>query len=176
ELRAGVHPGDSERDGDHLLDHRRRRGPRPPDHQRSVRTPGMHRVTGTAGRLRESAKMTLRSGLHRRNLDLVRNPFPVRVATALRWLGIDTVLDVGANVGQYGSALRSSGFDGRIVSCEPLPDAHAALSRRCASDPMWTALPTAVGAEPGTVSINVSANSYSSSVLPMLAAHLDAAP
>jgi FkbM family methyltransferase len=134
------------------------------------------RAAGGTGRAKEYAKIALRSGLHRRNLDLVRNPYPVRVAAALNWLGTDTVLDVGANIGQYATALRSSGFGGRIISCEPLPDAYAHLARRSGSDASWTALHTAVGDAVGTLQINVSANSYSSSVLPMTSAHLDSAP
>lgn len=127
-------------------------------------------------RAREYAKIALRSALHKRNLDLVRHPYPVRVSTALSWLGIDAVFDVGANIGQYGAALRASGFAGRIISCEPLPDAFGHLSRRASSDARWTALRTAVGDHSGTVEINVSANSYSSSALPITHAHLDAAP
>jgi FkbM family methyltransferase len=134
------------------------------------------RAARGTGRLREYAKLALRSALHKRNLDLVRDPYPRRVATALGWLGIDTVLDIGANIGQYGSALRAGGFTGRIISCEPLPDAFAHLARRSGSDERWTALNTAAGDAPGTLEINVSANSYSSSLLPMTAAHLDAAP
>jgi FkbM family methyltransferase len=134
------------------------------------------RAAGSRGRAKEYAKIALRSTLHKRNLDLVRNPYPVRVATALKWLDTTCVLDVGANIGQYASALRSSGFTGRIVSCEPLPDAYEHLARRAGSDSAWTALHTAVGNEVGTLAINVSANSYSSSVLPMTSAHLDAAP
>jgi FkbM family methyltransferase len=133
-------------------------------------------VTGRSGPAREAAKIAVRSALHKRNLDLVRNPFPVRVASALAFLRIDTVLDVGANVGQYGAALRAGGYRDRLVSCEPLPDAYAALAHRSASDGRWTTVATAVGAEPGTLTINVSANSYSSSLLPMTEAHLGAAP
>jgi FkbM family methyltransferase len=134
------------------------------------------RAARQSRRAREYAKMALRSVLHRRNLDLVRDPYPVRVSRALSWLGIDTVVDVGANIGQYGAALRSSGFTGRIISCEPLPDAFAHLARRAESDGTWTALHTAVGDHTGTIEINVSANSYSSSALVMTNAHLDAAP
>jgi FkbM family methyltransferase len=134
------------------------------------------RAARGTGRLREYAKLALRSALHKRNLDLVRDPYPRRVATALGWLGIDTVLDIGANIGQYGSALRAGGFTGRIISCEPLPDAFAHLARRSGSDERWTALNTAAGDAPGTLEINVSANSYSSSLLPMTNAHTDAAP
>jgi FkbM family methyltransferase len=125
---------------------------------------------------REQLKVAVRNVLHRRNLDLVRNPFPVRIAAALRHFDIDTVLDVGANVGQYGAGLRASGYRGRIVSFEPLSDAYARLARRCAHDPQWTASRAAVGAEAGELEINISANSYSSSLLPMTSAHTGAAP
>jgi FkbM family methyltransferase len=124
----------------------------------------------------ERAKMLVRSQLYRRNLELSKDPLPVRIVSAMRWLGVDTVLDVGANIGQYADALRSSGFDGRIVSFEPLGDAYAQLAHRAGKDPRWTAAHTAIGAEPGTLEIHIAANSHSSSVLPMNDAHLDAAP
>jgi FkbM family methyltransferase len=134
------------------------------------------RALTTSGRAREYAKIALRTSLHKHNLDLVRDPFPNRVARALRWLGVSTVLDIGANIGQYGAALRAGGYAGRIISCEPLPDAYAHLSRRAASDDNWAVVHTAVGAETGSSTINVSANSYSSSLLPMTDAHRTAAP
>jgi FkbM family methyltransferase len=125
---------------------------------------------------REQLKVAVRSTLHKRNLDLVKDPFPRRIAASLAFFDVETVIDVGANVGQYGAALRASGFGGQIVSVEPLSDAYGRLARRCANDPQWVAVHTAVGAAPGTLSINVSANSYSSSVLPMTSAHTGAAP
>jgi FkbM family methyltransferase len=137
---------------------------------------GLSRVLGRDARPREYAKLALRRALYRRRLDLVSDPLPVRVAALIDHLGLDTVLDIGANIGQYASALRASGFRGRVVSCEPLSDAFAHLRRRSARDSAWTALRTAVGAHAGTLEINVSANSYSSSLLPMTNAHRDAAP
>jgi FkbM family methyltransferase len=131
---------------------------------------------GRTGRLVDQAKVALHSALQKRNLDLVRNPFPVQVATATKWLELGTVLDIGGNIGQYGAALRASGFKGRIISAEPLSDAFPHLQRRAANDNTWTTLNTAVGAEPGEIEINVSANSYSSSILPMTDAHSLAAP
>jgi FkbM family methyltransferase len=129
-----------------------------------------------ADRPREYAKLALRTLLHRRHLDLVSHPYPVRVATTLSWFGVQTVLDIGANIGQYGTALRASGYRGNLVSCEPLSDAFEHLQRRSARDPGWEAVRTAVGDEVGSIEINVSANSYSSSLLPMTSAHSDAAP
>jgi FkbM family methyltransferase len=133
-------------------------------------------VPDTYRDVREQLKMAVRSALHKRNLDLVRNPFPVRIAAALDHLCVETVVDVGANVGQYGAGLRASGYRGRILSFEPLADAYARLARRCAFDPGWTASREALGGEPGELELNVSANSYSSSLLPMTSAHTGAAP
>jgi FkbM family methyltransferase len=94
----------------------------------------------------------------------------------LRHLRIDLVLDVGANTGQTGEELFRSGFAGRVVSFEPLASAHAELARKAAPHPRWIAHPrTAIGAGPGEVTIQVAANSVSSSILPMLQSHLDAA-
>jgi FkbM family methyltransferase len=86
------------------------------------------------------------------------------------------VLDIGANVGQYGALLRAAGFGGRIVSVEPLQTAFRQLEVRSRRDPSWVIVNKGVGAAPGSVTMNISANSYSSSVLAMEAAHLAADP
>jgi len=80
---------------------------------------------------------------------------------------IDTVLDVGANVGQYGQRLRDWGYEGRIISFEPLSTAHQKLGLRSAPDQHWTIAPRmAIGAENGEVEIQVSAETDMSSILP----------
>lgn len=95
---------------------------------------------------------------------------------ALQHFGVDRVLDVGANTGQFGAELRSNGFRGWIVSFEPLSAAHAALTARAAGDPKWRVHPrVAIGDTDGTIDINVSGNLFSSSILPMLDAHTAAA-
>jgi FkbM family methyltransferase len=87
------------------------------------------------------------------------------------------VLDVGANVGQFATGLRRLGYAGLIVSFEALPSVHAKLTQRAAADSNWVVAPcAALGSSPGTVEINVAANTASSSVLPMLEAHRRAAP
>ncbi len=103
-----------------------------------------------------------------------------RYAHLLRTRGIQQILDVGANAGQYGSLLRSNhDYRGRILSFEPLIEAHASLTARAAADPLqrWSvARRAALGAMNGTTMIHVAGNSVSSSILPMRPAHVAAAP
>jgi FkbM family methyltransferase len=94
----------------------------------------------------------------------------------LRSRAITLVLDVGANVGMFGTALRASGYAGRIVSFEPLSAPFAELSARSAGDPLWEARRLALGEAGGTTDINVAGNVASSSLLPMAARHLESAP
>jgi FkbM family methyltransferase len=95
----------------------------------------------------------------------------------LRLHRIDTVLDVGANAGQYTASLREAGYDGRVFSFEPLEGAHAQLLQAATRDLEWKVAPRmALGNEDGTLAIHVAANSWSSSALKMLDAHLRADP
>src|SRR6201999_3589650 len=60
---------------------------------------------------------------------------------------------------------------------EPLSTAHATLRALARNDPSWTiADRVPVGDRGGEIEINLAQNSASSSVLPMLDAHLAAAP
>jgi FkbM family methyltransferase len=111
-----------------------------------------------AGVKRLAASMNL--DVHRRDLS-----HPARRAAAMSHAGIDTLLDVGANRGQYTDALRRFGFAGRILSFEPIPEVYEDLRRAHAGDPGWSGWPSAVGAEPGVLALNVSADSVTSSFL-----------
>jgi FkbM family methyltransferase len=96
-----------------------------------------------------------------------------------RWFsehGVDVVLDVGANSGQYGLELRKHGFAGRIVSFEPLSSAFAQLQKSVVGQRDWTIINKAAGAANGTAEINIAGNSWSSSLLEMLPRHLESAP
>ncbi len=71
-------------------------------------------------------------------------------------LKIDTVLDVGANMGQYHDFLRKHvGFTGTIVSFEPVRKCVAALRESAASDPHWKVVDVALGSADTTMTINV---------------------
>ncbi len=97
-----------------------------------------------------------------------------RRARLLEWLGIDLVLDVGANAGQYARLLRDIGYRARIVSFEPLAEAFDRLSRRAARDPRWQAVRCALGDAEGTAELRVAQKPVFSSLHPARAALVDA--
>ena len=79
---------------------------------------------------------------------------------------IDILFDVGANTGQYAQDARRQGYKGKIISFEPLPDAHKKLTKNSKKDPLWFVHErAALGSKKGSGIINVSENSYSSSFL-----------
>jgi FkbM family methyltransferase len=80
--------------------------------------------------------------------------------------GIDTVLDVGANVGQFGELLRTKGYRGKIVSFEPISSEHRTLAAIAAADGNWQTNNFALGAKAGSATINVADVSVFSSILP----------
>lgn len=89
-----------------------------------------------------------------------------QLVAALHHNAVDAVLDVGANVGQYGGLLREQGWQGPIVSFEPGCAAHKALSARAAGDGRWTVAPRIALAErAGEAVLHVSAESDMSSLL-----------
>ena len=86
---------------------------------------------------------------------------------------IEVLFDVGANTGQFGKKVRSLGYTGLIISFEPLPDAYAQLQRTALDDQLWQTVRSGVGDYDGSAEINVSRNSYSSSLLSMLPLHVE---
>lgn len=99
----------------------------------------------------------------------VRQYTPLRSLAAAReelLAKVDVVLDVGANAGQYGEMLRELGFAGRLVSLEPVAEAYAELERRAAADDAWEAVRVAASDVDGEITLNVTEDSRSSSVLP----------
>ena len=90
---------------------------------------------------------------------------------------IDTVLDVGANTGQFAYELRHDlSYKNRILSFEPLSSAFKLLQQKAAQDVAWQVFHHALGDVEETTEINVAGNSESSSMLPMLQTHIKSAP
>jgi FkbM family methyltransferase len=94
----------------------------------------------------------------------------------LQTFDINVVFDIGANIGQFGSLLRQLGYDGKIVSFEPLSTAHKKLTSLHSNDPLWHIAPQmAIGNIDGTIDINISNRPTSSSILNVMEEHVAAA-
>ena len=127
-----------------------------------------------------SLKRLLRQVIQRFGVDVVRYPLGSPLARTVKLLDyhrVDCVVDVGANDGGFASAIRRLGFTSRIISFEPLTAPYEALHRKASNDPYWDTHKCAVGDSARDVTVNVSGNAgLSSSILPMLDTHLNAAP
>jgi len=78
---------------------------------------------------------------------------------------IDLVLDVGANIGQFGKNLRRIGYKNKIVSFEPVSSAFNELLRASTDDNNWDVFNFALGSENKEQKIHVSDASIFSSFL-----------
>lgn len=107
-------------------------------------------------------------GLHVRRATPA-NVHELALGAMLRHHGVDCVLDVGANEGQYVRELREDcGYRDRIVSFEPLSDLHRQITEAARRDPLWEiADRTCLGDREGEVEVHISEDSVASSVLPM---------
>lgn len=128
--------------------------------------------------MRPSLKRLWRKvGLWRRPPRDGPSPETERLVRLLAAHGIDHVLDVGGNVGQYAGRLRAGGYSGRITSFEPVTSAHREIAARAAGDRLWTVAPRlAIGAATGRATIRVSNRSDMSSLMPMADLTLQALP
>lgn len=119
-----------------------------------------------------SLRGLFRRFLHRRGYGIA--PYPL--TRLLSMCPVEVVLDVGANAGQFGQELRRVGYEGRIISFEPLPEAYRKLAQAARRDRRWRALNLALGAEEGSLPIHVASNLASSSLLRPNATLAEAAP
>ena len=95
----------------------------------------------------------------------------------LKYYNINKIFDVGANTGQYAETLFNNGYNGKIVSFEPLTEAYNILLLKKNKYKQWKIVERcAIGEEDKEIFINVSKNLVSSSILPMLDSHLKHAP
>jgi FkbM family methyltransferase len=125
-------------------------------------------------------KSIVRRALHRLGVDIVpydgRRFVARRRMDVIRAAGVNVVLDVGAGAGQFVGWLRGEGYEGPIVSFEPVAEAFAKLQRRTTADHAVTCVNVALGAHDGAAVVNVAGNLWSSSLLPMAPEHQAAAP
>ena len=72
-------------------------------------------------------------------------------------LDVDSLIDVGANDGHFGSKLRRHGFHGQLLSFEPAPGVYQRLARRSAADRRWDVFRVALGDREETAVLNLTA-------------------
>jgi len=86
---------------------------------------------------------------------------------------VSEVIDVGANVGQFGIDIRRHGFQGQIISFEPVQETFELLTETIEKYQPWKAIRLGLGASESEQIINVSGNAgLSSSLLEMGSVHL----
>ncbi|HUF09194.1 MAG TPA: FkbM family methyltransferase [Rhodothermales bacterium] len=114
---------------------------------------------------RDSAKRLLRLiGYEVSKFDHLHAPLKRRLML-MHSYGISLIFDVGANSGQYAHLMRQYGYEGRIVSFEPIDSVFAELEANAENDDRWIAVHSALGDYQGTTVINVAADKQCSSVL-----------
>ncbi len=92
---------------------------------------------------------------------------PARRQRTFETTGVTVLLDVGANEGQFAALVRARGFEGRLVSFEPVPEAYEKLAQARAADASWTGVHAALGSRRGTLPMTVTADTRCSSLLPV---------
>ncbi len=84
------------------------------------------------------------------------------VANLLAKYRSNVVLDVGANKGQFAQRLRAHGYQGHIVSFEPVPRDFEICAEHAAGDPRWTVHQMGLGSSDGQLEMNVYEGTLSS--------------
>jgi FkbM family methyltransferase len=120
-------------------------------------------------RMKEHTEQTLKRIARRVGVEVMayKRSVTCRRRQLLDHLGVDLLVDVGANVGQYAGELRRTGYDRTILSIEPMTSAYAALREAAKGDRQWEVLHAAAGAEAGVLTLNISDDHVYSSALPI---------
>ena len=95
---------------------------------------------------------------------------------ALRGQDFATVVDIGANVGQFSLFCRETFPQARIFAFEPLPRAAAEFRKVFAGDSNVVLFESAVAPESGQATLHVSSRGDSSSILPIGAGQVELFP
>lgn len=70
-------------------------------------------------------------------------------------IDIDLVVDVGAHRGEFRNRIRQAGFNGKVISLEPVTKTFGELQRAANADENWEVVQAAAGSEDGEAEINV---------------------
>lgn len=91
------------------------------------------------------------------------NKLPEHHLFGLRQMNIRTILDIGANEGQFASMMREIFPNALIISFEPVPAAFARLVLSAKGDSRWRVENLALGPSDGVCPMNLHSNHTSSS-------------
>jgi FkbM family methyltransferase len=118
-------------------------------------------------------KQFIQRNLKRFGLEIHQTGFRRDIMDFVTSRDINVVLDVGANIGQFGKMMRAKGYCGKIVSFEPISEVYQTLADKAMADGDWETNNFALGAETKQATINVAESSVFSSILPPSAAAYD---
>jgi FkbM family methyltransferase len=100
----------------------------------------------------------------------------VLMSTILKEFQIDTVIDVGANEGQYAKTLLDHGYKGKVYSFEPIKSVFEKLKKTASNFSQWTTFNVGMGSKEEDILMNIAENLVSSSILKVGQATLAAEP
>ena len=89
---------------------------------------------------------------------------------------INKIFDVGANCGQYALQTFKLGFEGEIISFEPVKTTFIDLEKKAEKHKKWKSFNFGLGKIEEELEINISENTYSSSFLDIMPSHIQSAP
>lgn len=89
---------------------------------------------------------------------------------------ISKILDVGANSGQYALETRKLGYKGKIISFEPVKSVYNELKKKAEKNSLWECYNYGLGDNDVDLEINISQNTFSSSILKIMPQHVNSAP
>ena len=96
---------------------------------------------------------------------------------SIKHFQIKSIIDVGANRGQFAQRVFKNNFDGNIISFEPLKEEHESLNKLSSKKENWqVAKRCALGNKNEVKKFYISGNSESSSLLKILQKHTDLRP
>jgi FkbM family methyltransferase len=133
---------------------------------------------GRIMRMRRKAGLVVGNAFHAAGWEVRRRERnPQHSLLGLRKLDIRTIVDVGANTGQFARSYLDFFPRSHVFSFEPIAAAYGELSSWAATEPRVTAFNVAVGEAEGTMRMNEHTNNtVSSSLLPTTDASIDIWP
>ncbi len=113
----------------------------------------------------------IKEGAERFGIAISRLPAPGSLERHLRdylsQMHVNVVLDIGAFKGDYAKELRHLGYEGKIISFEPVPASYEKLHQAMHADPLWHGEPYGLSDEDKKMLINTHSRGNFNSLLPL---------